>query len=194
MSDEIVTPAGASADLLRDLASAGIEVDACYQCGRCSAGCPVAPFSDLMPMEAVRLASWGMEEPLLASRQIWLCASCETCTTRCPNSVEIAALMDVLRRRSLASGRAPAEPRVPAFHQAFLDSVKRWGRTWELGMLGTYKLRSGDLWSDIGLGMRMFGQGKLHLVPRGIRAKAEVKGLFREPAAPGAGEGKEGKR
>jgi heterodisulfide reductase subunit C len=68
----------------------GIDVHACFQCGRCSAGCPVADYFDLQVMEVVRLASYGMEDILLGSRTIWLCAACETCATRCPNEIEIA--------------------------------------------------------------------------------------------------------
>ena len=75
-------------------------------------------------MEAVRLAAYGQEEKLLNSHTIWLCAACETCATRCPNEIEIAGLMDVLRELALRRGIAPAEPRIPLFHQAMLGSIR----------------------------------------------------------------------
>jgi len=180
MSQPAVTPESACAERLEDLAGVGLEVQACYQCGRCSAGCPVSPFFDQLPMEVVRLAAYGLEDELLRSRTIWLCASCETCTTRCPNGIDIAGLMDRLRQLALARNKKPAERRVVAFHRSFLRSVRRWGRTYEVGMLAAYKARSGDLFGDLKLGWSMFRRGKLHLWPRKIKGRKQVKALFRK--------------
>lgn len=172
---------------LKKLATMGVDVHACFQCGRCSSGCPVADFFDLTVMQVVRLAAYGMEDILLQSKTIWLCAACETCATRCPNEIEIAGLMDVLRSLALKKGIAPAEPRVPKLHRSFLDSVRYWGRAYEVGMLAVYKLRSGDLAGDMKLGMQMLAKGKLKLLPQGIKGKAEVRRIF-------AGKGKEYER
>jgi len=178
LSEQVFKPSRADSDLRKKLAKAGLDVQACYQCGRCSAGCPVTPFFDLLPMEVVRLGSYGIEDELLSSRTIWLCASCETCTTRCPNEIDIAHLMDVLRQRALEQGIKPAEPRIAAFHRSFLRSVRRWGRTYEVGMLAAYKARSRDFFGDLLLGWKMFRRGKLRLLPRKIRGRRQVKALF----------------
>jgi len=183
MSQDAVTPEQTCRELIQALADDALDVQACYQCGRCSAGCPVSPFFDLLPMQVVRLAAYGLEDELLGCQTIWLCAACETCTTRCPNGIDIAALMDRLRQRALASGVKPAERKVAAFHRSFLRSVRRWGRTYEVGMLAAYKTRSGDLFSDLGLGWKMFRRGKLHLLPRGIKGKRTVKALFKRDRA-----------
>lgn len=187
MNSTVISPDKGKKKLLGKLEAMQIDVHACYQCGRCSAGCPVAAFFDLQTMEVVRLAAYGLEDALLNSTTIWLCAACDTCATRCPNSIDITALMDVLRELALRKGIKPAVPRVPAFHQCFLDSVKRWGRTYEVGMIAAYKLRSGDLMGDMKLGVDMFKKGKLGLLPHGIKGKAEVKEIF-------AGKGKEYER
>ena len=51
----------------------------CYQCGKCSAGCPVVSKMDILPNQIIRYAQLGLEEDLLASKSIWACASCMTC-------------------------------------------------------------------------------------------------------------------
>ncbi|MBW1871988.1 MAG: 4Fe-4S dicluster domain-containing protein [Deltaproteobacteria bacterium] len=180
MTSPAIAPSVGKTDLSNQLVEAGLDVQACYQCGRCWAGCPVAPFFDLLPMQVVRLSSYGLEDELLGCHTIWLCASCETCTTRCPNDIDIAGLMDLLRQRALAKKIKPAERRVAAFHRSFLRSVRRWGRTYEVGMLAAYKTRSGDLFGDLGLGWKMFKKGKLHIWPRKIRGRRKVKAMFKK--------------
>ncbi|HEC34554.1 MAG TPA: 4Fe-4S dicluster domain-containing protein [Chloroflexi bacterium] len=81
----------------------GQDLLACNQCGKCSAGCPVAAAMDLLPSQAIRLAQLGMEE-VLQSRTIWVCASCLTCVTRCPKGVDLPRLMEALREISLRVG------------------------------------------------------------------------------------------
>jgi heterodisulfide reductase subunit C len=184
MDKNCISPDERSEKFLRKLKTRNIDVQACYQCGRCSSGCPIGDFFDLNVMEVVRLAAYGQEERLLQSHTIWLCAACETCATRCPNEIEIAELMDVLRELALRKGILPAEPRVPLFHKALLGSVERWGKTYEIGMIANYKVKSGDLMGDMKLGMSMFLKGKLKLVPHSIEGKSEIREIF-------SGKGKE---
>jgi heterodisulfide reductase subunit C len=184
MDKNCISPDERSEKFLRKLKTRNIDVQACYQCGRCSSGCPIGDYFDLNVMEVVRLAAYGQEERLLQSHTIWLCAACETCATRCPNEIEIAELMDVLRELALRKGILPAEPRVPLFHKAFLGSVGRWGKAYEIGMIANYKVKSGDLMGDMKLGMSMFLKGKLKLVPHSIEGKSEIREIF-------SGKGKE---
>ncbi|MBN1955608.1 MAG: 4Fe-4S dicluster domain-containing protein [Anaerolineae bacterium] len=81
----------------------GQDLLSCNQCGKCSAGCPVAGTMDLLPSQVVRMAQLGMEE-VLSSRTIWTCASCLTCVTRCPKGVDLPRMMEALREISLRAG------------------------------------------------------------------------------------------
>ena len=78
---------------------------ACNQCGKCSAGCPIAAAMDQLPSQVIRLAQLGMEE-VLESDTIWICASCLTCVTRCPKGVDLPRLMEALRQVALRQGVA----------------------------------------------------------------------------------------
>jgi len=75
----------------------GQNVMACYQCGKCSAGCPMVELMDLLPNQVIRLVQLGQIDVVVSSRTIWLCASCFSCTTRCPKGVDLAKLMEALR-------------------------------------------------------------------------------------------------
>jgi heterodisulfide reductase subunit C len=70
---------------------------ACNQCGKCSAGCPVVFAMDRLPSQVLRLAQLGMEEALEADT-IWICASCQTCLSRCPRGVDLPRVMEALRQ------------------------------------------------------------------------------------------------
>jgi heterodisulfide reductase subunit C len=134
----------------------------CFSCKKCSAGCPVAAWADLLPHRLVRLAQTGQVERLGASRMLWLCASCQACATRCPHGVELPRLAALVRAWSLAAGKPVAEPRVAEFHRAFLRSLRRTGRVNEAELLARYKLAAGGLFDDLDLGWKMLRAGKLH--------------------------------
>jgi heterodisulfide reductase subunit C len=168
--------------------SSGIAVSACYQCKKCSSGCPVTFAMDYLPNQILHMIQMGLKEEVLRSTTIWVCASCETCTTRCPNDIDIAKIMDAMRMASLKSGLATGEKRVPIFHEAFLSSIKSKGRVYELGMIGQYTLKSGDaaaklkngsLMEEAKLGWQMFKKGKLKLFPQKIKRTGEIKRLFK---------------
>lgn len=74
---------------------------ACYQCGRCSAGCPMVSEMDLLPNEVLRYAQLGLGEAILDSKTIWVCSSCFTCSVRCPKGIDIARVMEAFRQIKL---------------------------------------------------------------------------------------------
>ena len=153
---------------------AHVRVADCYQCGKCSAGCPVAGEMDVMPSRILRMLQLELprhEEKVLRARSLWMCVGCETCLTRCPKQVDLPRAMDFLRKEALARGVAHRDAAdVIAFHRAFLHSVETVGRLFELGMIGEYKLRTGHLFQDMAQAPAMFVRGKVGLLPHG-RAK-----------------------
>src|SRR5512136_1745348 len=123
----------------------GENLSLCYQCLKCTAGCPTAPYMDFRPNHIIRMIQMGRKEAVLGSSAIWLCVSCETCGTRCPNEIDIGVLMDALREMAVEEGIPAREKNIHLFHEAFIQSVRRGGRAHEVTMLMEYMLRSRDL-------------------------------------------------
>lgn len=160
------------------LAESGENLQACYQCQKCSAGCPVVEAMDLLPNQVLRHIQYGHRERVLGSRTIWICASCYTCSVRCPNDIDIAKIMDTLRHLSLRSGVTPGEKEIPLFHSVFLDEIRRRGRIHEISLLVRFKLKTKAFLKDAGLGWKMFRLGKISLFPPPHRGGKAVKALF----------------
>jgi heterodisulfide reductase subunit C len=154
------------------------NVNLCYQCGKCTAGCPIAYEMDYPPNQIVRGVQLGMRDVVLSSHTIWLCAACETCSTRCPQNVDPAAVMDALRRIAYAEGVKSPEGDTPLFHRIFLGSVRQFGRVFEAGMIGFYNLFSGHYSKDLVLAPKMLLKGKLSLLPPRNRNGKELKKMF----------------
>jgi heterodisulfide reductase subunit C len=163
------------------------QAGACFQCRKCTNGCPVSFAMDLYPDEVIRLVILGQREPVMACQTIWVCAACETCTTRCPNDVRIAELMDCLKEMAVQAGVPSSQPRVLALHQTFLNNIKKRGRLYETTLLPAYLLKSGQLmdkWTsgtwryDLNLGRQMFSKGRLPLKPESIKGKREVRRIL----------------
>jgi heterodisulfide reductase subunit C len=163
-------------------ALSGTSPMSCYQCTKCSSGCPVAGRGDLRPHELVRLVHTNQRQAVLASRFIWECTSCHTCITRCPQKVDICAMNDVLRALSLSEGLAPADMAVPVFNEVFLTSVRKRGRVHELGLMAVFKLRTKRLFEDMDKAPMMLTKGKLPLFGRRIGGRREREGLFNRSA------------
>jgi hypothetical protein len=97
--------------------------------------------------------------------------------------------MDTLRQLSVQEKTVNKERNAPIFHQVFLDSIWRRGRVYELGMVQTYTLKSGEfknkmakgeLMNDLKLGWAMLTKGKLPLLPKSIRRVKEVRNIFKK--------------
>jgi heterodisulfide reductase subunit C len=158
----------------------GENLRLCYQCLKCTAGCPTAPYMDFNPHAIVRMIQWGLKQEVLESKAIWLCVSCETCGTRCPNEIDIGVLMDALREMSLEEGYQAKEKGIVALHNAFMASIRRGGRVHEATMLMEFKLRSGDYWTDLVSGMKLFMKGKIPLIPGRIKGIDSIREIYRK--------------
>ena len=154
----------------------GQNVYLCYQCVKCSSGCPVAEFFDWQPNQIMRALQLGQEDIALESETPWLCASCQTCTTRCPQDLDIAGIMEWLTREALKRGIKPPVTEVKIFNDAFMREVRIWGRAYEPGLMVEMKLRDpGSMFDDIDLYTRMLKKMKVSFIPSFGRPSRNVK-------------------
>jgi heterodisulfide reductase subunit C2 len=171
--------------LAREIAElSGCDVAGCYQCGKCSAGCPMAGESDLRPNDVMRLAMNDERERLLADESIWLCLTCETCSERCPTGSEPARVIDAVREIAAAAGHGPQPRNIRAFHESFLKQISGNGRLFEAGFMLAYKVRSGALLQDVTSAPAMLSRGKLQPLPERTRDMENVRRIFKMCAAP----------
>jgi heterodisulfide reductase subunit C len=162
--------------------STGQSVARCYQCGKCSAGCPSAADADYPPSQILRLLQYAdptLDDKALASLSIWLCLTCQACLTRCPQEVDLPAVMDFLRTKSQERGLVNRQARsILAFHQSFLGSIRLAGRLYEFGLIADYKRRTWKFFQDVLMAPRVLMRGKLALLPHRIKGAAAFKRAF----------------
>ncbi len=123
-------------------------------------------------MRAVQI---GAVDAAVDSRFIWLCTGCETCTTRCPQGIDIAAVMDELRMIAREEGRVRKDAPFANILKLNYDSFRRWGRLYEVELLALDKAtRPSGMMDDVAMGIRMFLKGKISVMPT-IGDRAQMK-------------------
>ena len=163
------------------------HLNRCYQCSMCSDGCPVAYAMDYYPNQIIHLVRLGLQEKALQSTTIWLCASCETCATRCPNEIEIVRLMDILRSESLIEGIKSPVSKIADFHKAFVEQIRKRGRVDEASLMISYEFKTKEFLSTdklrelAGLAMQMLRKGKIK-IPAMMKwhSSGAVKKIFKK--------------
>jgi heterodisulfide reductase subunit C2 len=159
-------------------ALSGTSVRRCFQCGKCSAGCPMATFMEHPPNRVVRLLQLGQWQRILEGRSIWYCASCETCTTRCPNKVDLTSIMDALRKLSWDAEGPSKESYVQLANKLFLQNIRSYGRQYEMRLAAVFNVKSGQFLKDLMLGQKLLAKGKLKMFQKKNKNLSEIEKIF----------------
>lgn len=158
----------------------GQKLKECLQCGTCTGSCPVSYAMDITPRQTVALLRAGMHAEILASRTIWLCASCYSCTVRCPVGIQVTDTMYALKRLAMDAKIYPDNFPVHALSQAFVANIYKYGRNFELGLGIRYFLKANPkkIFGSALLGMAMMKRGRLAMQPKTIRRVHEVRAII----------------
>ncbi len=147
----------------------GHAVNVCFQCSKCSAGCPLADKMDLKPAQVMHSICLGREEAVLNSEAIWLCVGCETCSARCPQQVDPAAVMNAARLLALRKGIKPSVKEVGIYYRGFVDNMRLNGKIHDASVVAVTRLLTGRLFDDLPLAWKLLRHGRLKLPPLPLR-------------------------
>jgi len=160
----------------------GESLKKCIQCGTCTGSCPVSYTMDITPREIIALFRAKDMETILASRTLWICASCYACTVRCPQGVQVTDLLYALKRLAIEHRIFPRRFPVYALSQSFVNLTNRYGRSYELGLILAYYLRTKP-WQLIGLiplFIKLLTRGRISLFPKKIKNSVNFSRILKE--------------
>jgi heterodisulfide reductase subunit C len=161
--------------------TAGRRILDCIQCGVCAGSCPARFAMDYSPMQIIKMVQLGLREDVLSSSTIWVCASCYTCTSRCPRGIDIPLLMSSLKNKAMEN-KVPAKiPTKPKFHKAFTEIVGKYGRMHEpqLQVKLMKKTNPNEVLNNMLFGLELFRKGKVKIIPSRIKKTKEIEAIFR---------------
>ena len=152
---------------------AGVDFKDCYQCGKCTAGCPLSSAMDLMPREVIRYLQLGAADKVLSAKTPWICAQCEVCSTRCPQNVDICSTMRAVRLAARNAGRV-AIREAEIFEETFINNVRKHGVSNEQYLAAAYNVKSGHFMQDMGNATRMLSRKMVGVGVHNSEGRADV--------------------
>jgi heterodisulfide reductase subunit C len=172
----------------------GQNLQACYQCRRCAAGCPVGEETGVTPDRLIRMILVGDKEAALNNLLVWKCVACYTCGTRCPNNIQTARITETLKLMSKEAHLKPLVPRIADFHNAFMTSTGHLGRVNEIELMAIYETKTmfkelakgnlkamfEEMTNQGKLGAEMTKKKRMHFGMDRVKNRAEIKALYKK--------------
>ena len=155
---------------------ADVDLDDCYQCGKCTAGCPMTHAMDLVPRQVIRMLQLGLIDEALKLKTPWICANCMVCSARCPQGVDIAAIMLALRRTAKKNHIQPVRED-DVFYDAFVGNIRSYGKSNEAVLAAKYNFKSGHLMQDVPNAPKMAARGMIGPKIHSVKDREAVRNL-----------------
>ncbi|HDP70558.1 MAG TPA: 4Fe-4S dicluster domain-containing protein [Actinobacteria bacterium] len=156
----------------------GEDVNLCYQCKKCTLGCPLAYAMKYKPHQLIRAIQLGQKDLVLKDQSVWLCLSCQTCMTRCPQNLDFVMVADAAKIIAQHEGHRNPVLEIDAFNNSFLSLLERFGRTYEIGLVMLIKLKTKQFLKDVASGLPLFLKGKFSLLPHKVENVHVVRRIF----------------
>lgn len=155
----------------------GENVFLCYQCRKCASGCPNRMFMDSTPTELMRYVQLGMADEAMKKNTTWMCLSCQTCSARCPQDIDIARVVDAIKIIADERKVTADAGNVRLFNRIWMTMLRFTGRMYEVGLVGSLNMLTRKPFNDIDLGKKMIKKGKLKFIPS-IKIPFEMIKMF----------------
>jgi heterodisulfide reductase subunit C len=158
----------------------GDRISQCIQCGTCTGSCPVSYAMDISPRMVIALFRAGAIERILASRTIWICASCYMCTTRCPQGIKVTDILYALKRTAMTSEVYPDRFPVYRLSKSFVALIRRYGRNHEMQLLLRYYLKRNPfaLLRMLPLALAMLKRGRIAILPSKVKGIDQIREIL----------------
>ncbi len=159
----------------------GEKIKLCLQCGTCSASCPTSYAMDYTPREIIAAFRAGMLDRVLRSNTVWMCASCYSCTVRCPSGIKLTDVMYELKRLGAEYGLYAPGATAPVLSREFVRLVDRYGRNPELSLLSSFYMKTNPLGlvRIAPLGIKLLMRGRLSFRPGRVKKQDELARIMR---------------
>lgn len=145
--------------------NAQVNLNDCYQCGKCSAGCPMAEAMDVPPQQVMGLLQLGKLEEVFEATSPFICAQCNTCSSRCPQNIDTAAVMREVRRASYQTGHHRRHDG-SIFENLFIGGLRSNGRSNEQYLAASYNVMSGHFTQDLFNAPKMMARKMIGIAPQ----------------------------
>lgn len=161
---------------------AGERIKRCIQCGTCTGSCPVSYAMDISPRELIALFRAGEMETIMKSRTIWICASCYSCTTRCPSGIKITDIIYALKRTAMEKQYKSKSPQVQILANLFIENLMAYGRLHEGTLIRKYYMKTNmvKMFGLIPLGRKMFATKRIAIFPKKIKQHEALSRIIKK--------------
>ncbi len=155
---------------------AGVTRYDCYQCGKCTGGCPMADGMDLGPRGIMRCVQIGSLKRILESDTIWLCSGCHACVDRCPHDVDVPALIEEARYEAMRRGIKRRDSEV--LNKVFVNNIKMFGKSHEMILAGAYNALALKPTQDVAHLPHMLQHKMIEIMPNTIDGNDELAAII----------------
>jgi heterodisulfide reductase subunit C len=181
MHEEVIdlTGGGRNREFASALTPAAEKLKTCIQCGTCTASCASAYAMDHTPRQLWHMARLGLQDEVLNSRTLWLCSTCFSCTLRCPREIPLTETIGTLKRLAI-QGDIQRYRESRNFYRAFMETVRRYGRSSEVEIMVRYFLTTNPLLAVgyVPLALTMLRKGKVNLSLPKVAGPGKLDALF----------------